>query len=242
MRLLVVDDDPKFRSYISNGLRESGCECATAADGDAAMKMLEAPGAAPFDLILLDVMMPVQNGWDLLHDLRERGRETPVIFVTARDAVEERVKGLKLGADDYIIKPFAFDELLARIGAVIRRRQSLAPLEYADVKIDLARRVVVRAGKAVDLSPREFDLLRTLLAHHDQVLTRAQLLHEVWGIDFDPETNVVDVHVARLRRKLDRHGKPLIHTVRGEGYKLSVVYEGAAKEEGVSGAAGESLA
>jgi len=191
MRLLVVDDDPKFRSYISNGLRESGCECATAADGDAAMKMLEAPGAAPFDLILLDVMMPVQNGWDLLHDLRERGRETPVIFVTARDAVEERVKGLKLGADDYIIKPFAFDELLA---------------------------------------------------HHDQVLTRAQLLHEVWGIDFDPETNVVDVHVARLRRKLDRHGKPLIHTVRGEGYKLSVVYEGAAKEEGVSGAAGESLA
>ena len=227
MRCLVVDDDPKFRGYISSGLRESGIECQTAADGSAALAVLESPLETPFDLILMDVMMPVQSGWELLHDLRERGRETPVIFVTARDAVEERVKGLKLGADDYIIKPFAFDELLARIDAVLRRRRSMAPIAYADLVLDLARRVVMRAGKSIELSPREFDLLRTLLMNQDKVLSRRQLLHEVWGIDFDPETNVVDVHVARLRRKLDRLGKPLIHTVRGEGYRLSTVGDGA---------------
>jgi two-component system OmpR family response regulator len=231
MRLLIVDDDPKFRTYISGGLKESGCECETAADGQAALKLLEDPARRPFDLILLDVMMPVQNGWELLHELRSRGRETPVIFVTARDAVEERVKGLKLGADDYIIKPFAFDELLARIDAVIRRRKAMAPIEYADLRLDLTRRAVQRAGKSVDLSPREFDLLRTLVANHDRVMTRAELLHEVWGIDFDPETNVVDVHVARLRRKLDRHGDPLIHTVRGEGYKISSAEEAPARGE-----------
>jgi two-component system OmpR family response regulator len=232
MRLLVVDDDPKFRNYISGGLRESGSECEVAADGEAALKLLEEPGRPPFDLILLDVMMPVQNGWDLLHDLRSRGRETPVIFVTARDAVEERVKGLKLGADDYIIKPFAFDELLARIDAVIRRRKALTPIEYGDLKLDLARRTVVRNGKAVDLSPREFDLLRTLVQNHDRVMTRVELLHEVWGIDFDPETNVVDVHVARLRRKLDRQSEPLIHTIRGEGYKISSTLEAPARGDG----------
>jgi two-component system OmpR family response regulator len=232
MRLLIVDDDPKFRSYISGGLRESGLECETAADGAAALKVLEDPHRS-FDLILLDVMMPVQNGWELLHELRARGRETPVIFVTARDAVEERVKGLKLGADDYIIKPFAFDELLARIDAVIRRRKSLVPIEYADLRLDLTRRTVLRAGKSVDLSPREFDLLRTLVVNHDRVMTRAELLHEVWGIDFDPETNVVDVHVARLRRKLDRHGQPMIHTVRGEGYKISSVEEAPARADGL---------
>jgi DNA-binding response OmpR family regulator len=231
MRLLIVDDDPKFRAYISDGLRESGKECDTAADGAAAMRMLEEPGRLPFDLILLDVMMPVQNGWELLHELRAHGRETPVIFVTARDAVEERVKGLKLGADDYIIKPFAFDELLARIDAVIRRRRALAPVEYADLRLDLSRRTVTRAGNPVDLSPREFDLLRTLVENHDRVMTRAELLHDVWAIDFDPETNVVDVHVARLRRKLDRHGEPLIHTVRGEGYKIFSTLEAQARSE-----------
>jgi DNA-binding response OmpR family regulator len=177
-------------------------------------------------MILLDVMMPVKDGWEFLHDLREKGRETPVIFVTARDAVEERVKGLRLGADDYIIKPFAFDELLARIDAVIRRRSALAPMSYGDLELDLARRAVKRGGEQVELSPREFDLLRTLMANHDKVLTRAKLLHEVWGIDFDPETNVVDVHVARLRRKVDRRGPPLIQTVRGEGYMLALSADG----------------
>jgi two-component system, OmpR family, copper resistance phosphate regulon response regulator CusR len=220
MRLLVVDDDPKFRSYISAGLRDSGIENATAADGHAALAVLES-ATEPFDLILLDVMMPVKNGWEFLAEMREKGRETPVIFVTARDAVEERIKGLRLGADDYIIKPFAFDELLARVDAVIRRRQALTPMEYADMRLDLAKRTATRNGKSVDLSPREFDLLRTLMTKHDKVMTRSELLHDVWGIDFDPETNVVDVHVARLRRKIDRHGRPLIQTVRGEGYMLT---------------------
>jgi DNA-binding response OmpR family regulator len=226
MRVLLVDDDPKFRGYISNGLIESGIDCRVAADGPEAFRILAEPSTLPIELILLDVMMPAQSGWELLSELRAHGRETPVIFVTARDAVEERVKGLRLGADDYIIKPFAFDELLARIQAVLRRRQSLAPLEYADLKVDLARRVVMRAGHGVDLSPREFDLLCALLAHPEQVVSRKDLLHEVWAIDFDPETNVVDVHVARLRRKLDRFGPPLLHTVRGEGYRLSTAHEG----------------
>ncbi|MBK7874612.1 MAG: response regulator transcription factor [Planctomycetes bacterium] len=222
MRCLVVDDDPKFRSYVSSGLEQSGIGCQTAPDGAAALEVLEKAGEGAFDLILLDVMMPVKTGWELLHDLRERGRETPVIFVTARDSVEERVKGLKLGADDYIIKPFAFEELLARIDAVIRRRQSLPPLEYADLQLDLGRRLALRSGKKIELSPREFDVLRWLVMHHDRVVSRTELLHEVWGIDFDPETNVVDVHVARVRKKIDKHGRPLIQTVRGEGYMVTM--------------------
>jgi two-component system OmpR family response regulator len=225
MRVLLVDDDPKLRGYVSAGLRESGHECESAGDGQAALALLEETHK-PFDMILLDVMMPVKDGWDFLHDLREKGRETPVIFVTARDSVEERVRGLRLGADDYIIKPFAFDELLARIDAVVRRRSSLTPMSYGDLELDLARRAVKRGGESVELSPREFDLLRTLLMNHDKVLTRAKLLHEVWGIDFDPETNVVDVHVARLRRKVDRRGPPLIQTVRGEGYMLATHADG----------------
>ena len=221
MRLLVVDDDPKFRSFVASGLEQSGNECETMPDGGAALERLSVPGKPGFDLILLDVMMPVKNGWEFLNEIRERGRETPVIFVTARDSVEERVKGLRLGADDYIIKPFAFEELLARIDSVVRRRKSLAPIEIGDLRLDLAHRSVVRAGLKVDLSPREFDLLRVLLTSPDKVFSRAELLLEVWGIDFDPGTNVVDVHVARLRRKIDSAGVPLIQTVRGEGYRLA---------------------
>jgi two-component system OmpR family response regulator len=213
MRILVIDDDPKFRTYISAGLRESGVECETAEDGQAALDLLE-KSERSFDLILLDVMMPKRDGWEVLFLLREKGRETPVIFVTARDSVEERVKGLQLGADDYIIKPFAIE-------AVVRRRKSLLPLEYGDLKLDLATRAVWRGGRALDLSPREFDLLRVLVSNADRVMTRAELLASVWGIHFDPETNVVDVHVARLRRKLEAHARPLIHTVRGEGYVLA---------------------
>lgn len=228
MRALVVDDDPKFRSYVSSGLRQSGIEARTAGDGVEALAVLEAPTEGPFDVILLDVMMPQKSGWELLHDLRERGRETPVIFVTARDSVDERVKGLKLGADDYIIKPFAFEELVARIDAVLRRRRSLAPIECGDLTLDLSRRSARRAGHALDLSPREFDVLRALVENLGRVMSRPQLLHDVWNIDFDPETNIVDVHVARLRKKLDRFGPPLIHTVRGEGYRLTLASEARA--------------
>ncbi|MDZ4772938.1 MAG: response regulator transcription factor [Planctomycetota bacterium] len=220
MRLLVIDDDPKFRTYISAGLRESGVECETAEDGQAALDVLQ-KNERSFDLILLDVMMPKRDGWEVLMDLREKGRETPVIFVTARDAVEERVKGLQLGADDYIIKPFAFAELLARVEAVVRRRKALLPIEYGDLKLDLATRAVWRGGRSIDLSPREFDLLRVLASNSDRVMTRVELLAAVWGIHFDPETNIVDVHIARLRKKLEAHASPLIQTVRGEGYVLA---------------------
>ncbi len=226
MRLLIVDDDPKFRTYISSGLQESGIETATAGDGEAALAVLAAEQRG-FDLILLDVMMPVKTGWELLMEIRQQGRETPVIFVTARDSVDERVKGLRLGADDYVIKPFAFSELVARIEAVIRRRKSLAPIEFADMKIDLAKRQVLHAGKHVDLSPREFDLLLALTRASGKVLTRADLLRDVWSIEFDPGTNVVDVHIGRLRRKLGRDGSPTIQTVRGEGYRLALAGETA---------------
>jgi two-component system OmpR family response regulator len=221
MRVLVVDDDSDFRSYVLAGLKRAGMDCEGAADGPSAKELLERVGVEPFDLILLDVKMPGQSGWDLLLELRELGRETPVIFLSGFDSVAERVKGLRLGADDYIAKEFDFDELVARISAVIRRRRSLAPIEYADLKLDLAKRAAWRGGQPVGLSPREFDLLRTLVSRAGQVIHRSELLREVWSMDTDPQTNVVDVHVARLRRKIDRHGVPLIQTVRGEGYRLA---------------------
>jgi len=220
MRILIVDDDPKLRSYVSAGLQQHGIEGVTASDGESALSVLQ-EDTRGFDLILLDVMMPALSGWELLHELRERGRETPVIFVTARDSVEERVRGLRLGADDYVIKPFAFQELLARIEVVLRRRKQLPPIQVADLRLDLARRSARRGEHAIDLSPREFDLLLALARAEGKVLTRAQLLREVWGIEGEPSTNLVDVHIGRLRRKLDLHGAPLIQTVRGEGYQLA---------------------
>ncbi len=222
MRVLVVDDDPDFRSFVLAGLRRVGIDSEGASDGLMAKELLDRVGVEPFDLILLDVKMPGQSGWDLLLELRELGRETPVIFLSGLDSVEERVKGLRLGADDYVPKEFDFDELVARIGAVIRRRRSLAPIEYADLKLDLSKRSAWRGGQQIVLSPREFDLLRTLVSRAGQVVSRSDLLREVWSLDIDPQTNVVDVHVARLRRKLDGHGVPLIQTVRGEGYRLAV--------------------
>jgi DNA-binding response OmpR family regulator len=220
VHILVVDDDPKFRSYVSRGLTESGFPCTTAPDGRAGIELLRSSAADAFDLVLLDVMMPEKSGFELLSELRGAGRDTPVIFVTARDAVLDRVRGLQLGADDYIVKPFAFDELLARIEAVVRRRYGWTTLVHGDLELDLVRRLVRRAGRAIDLSPREFDLLRAMIARRGSTATRAELLREVWGIEFDPETNVVDVHVGRLRRKLDRRGSPLIETVRGSGYRV----------------------
>jgi DNA-binding response OmpR family regulator len=218
MRLLIVDDDPKLRNYVCAGLEQSGIEGVPAPDGQSALAILE-DDSRGFDLILLDVMMPEVTGWDLLADLRERGRETPVIFVTARDSVEERVRGLRLGADDYVIKPFAFQELIARIEVVIRRRKELPPVEVGDLKLDLARRQARRGDKSIDLSPREFDLLLALVRAEGRTLSRTELLRDVWGIEGEPATNLVDVHIGRLRRKLDAHGPSLIHTVRGEGYR-----------------------
>jgi two-component system copper resistance phosphate regulon response regulator CusR len=218
LRLLVVDDDPKLRSYLRQGIEENGIECHVAADAEQALAALRQETA--FDLVLLDVMMPGRSGWDLLAELRSGGDETPVIFLTARNAVDERVKGLRLGADDYIIKPFAFSELMARIDAVVRRRRPERTLQIEDLGIDLDERRAWRGSRSIETSPREFELLRTLAEAQGQVLSRSQLLRSVWGIDFDTGTNVVEVLVARLRRKLDCSGTALLRTVPGEGYRL----------------------
>jgi two-component system copper resistance phosphate regulon response regulator CusR len=220
MRILLVDDDPKYRANVADGLTHSGCSCTTAADGDEAWRLLSSTEESPPDLVLLDVMMPGSSGWALLERMRAAAMDVPVIFVTARDAVEERVHGLGLGADDYVLKPFALSELLARIEAVLRRRKASETLTFDDLRLDPSRRRVGRGEKQVDLSPREFDLLRTLIERQGRTVSRPELLREAWNIDFDPETNVVDVHVRRLRAKLDRFGPELIRTVRGEGYCL----------------------
>jgi DNA-binding response OmpR family regulator len=220
VKILIVDDDPKLRGFVAKGLAEHGIESLSAGDGAEAQRVLAAAGPIKPDLILLDVMMPGKSGLDFLEELRAGGSDIPVIFVTARRAVEERVQGLRRGADDYILKPFEFDELIARIEAVVRRRQSIPVFEIGDLRIDVARRIVERAGERIDLSPKEFDLLRTLAEARGRVVSRTELLSVVWGINFDPETNVVDALVARLRRRLDRTGPQLIETAIGEGYRL----------------------
>ncbi len=218
MKLLVVDDDPKFRTYVRRGLEDSGIVCATAGDTAEARALLDEYGSE-FDLILLDVMLPDRTGWDLLRDLRDEEITTPVIFLTARHSVEERVKGLQLGADDYVIKPFDFGELLARIEAVARRAQP-GSIAVGDLVIDPIERTVVRGGKKIETSPLEFDLVRRLAEAEGSVLSRADLLRDVWDIEFDPGTNVVEVSIARLRRKLEVCGPRVIQTVAGQGYRL----------------------
>jgi len=224
MRLLIVDDDPKLRGTIRRGLHESNIDCADAACVDDALEFMQREGDS-IDLVLLDVMMPERPGWEFLSELRERGDKTPVIFLTARSAVDERVRGLQLGADDYIIKPFAFSELLARIAAVARRHQGAPIFELQGLKIDFVHRTVDLDGARIELSPREFEMLQAFAESGGRVLPRSEILSRVWGIDFDPGTNVVDVLVARLRRKIGRDGRPFIETVKGEGYRMMV--EGA---------------
>ncbi len=219
-KLLIVDDDPKLRAFLRAGLEESGYMCEAAKNAEEALGAIERVGRERFDLILLDVMMPGRSGWDLLQELREAGDRTPVIFLTARHEVSERVKGLRLGADDYVIKPFEFGELLARIETSLRRRAELTTIQVGDLHMDLAHRVVNRAGDRVELSPKEFEVLHVLAENASRVVSRTELLHTVWGIDFDPGTNLVDVQVANLRRKFDRTGPALIETVIGEGYRL----------------------
>jgi two-component system copper resistance phosphate regulon response regulator CusR len=218
MRILAVDDDPKIRTFVSKGLSESGMECETAPDGESALDVLR---ARRFDLVLLDVMLPGLQGWDVLETLRREGQDVPVIWVTARDALEERVRGLRMGGDDYIVKPFAFEELVARIHAVLRRRAEGHRVRVADLEIDPLAGTVKRAGKPLDLTRIEFGLLRALAERAGEPVTRAALLQQVWGISFDPGTNMVDVHIRRLRRKVDAPFEvPLIQTIRGSGYAL----------------------
>ena len=218
MKILIVDDDPKYRTFVAQGLNESSMVCSMAADGEAALEKLR---KETFDLVLLDVMMPGMHGWDVMSTMRAEGIDVPVIWVTARDAVDERVKGLRMGGDDYIVKPFAFAELVARIHVVLRNRQEPTSFRLADLEIDYLAGKVTRAGQPIDATRTEYSLLRCLADKCGKPTSRTELLHEVWGLDFDPGTNIVEVQIRRLRQKIDEpFEKPLIHTVRRAGYVL----------------------
>ena len=220
MRILVIEDEEKTAAYLCKGLTEQGFVVDVCDKGDDG---LFAARSAGYDLIILDVMLPERDGWSVLTELRGTGHETPVLYLTARDAIQDRVKGLELGADDYLVKPFAFSELLARIRNILRRSPSRHPdvLQVADLEIDFIRHKANRAGQRLDLTPKEFALLSLLARRQGEVLTRTLIAEQVWDMNFDSDTNVVDVHVRRLRSKADDpFDKKLIHTVRGVGYVL----------------------
>lgn len=214
----MVDDDPKLRGFLIQGLGESGYDCIGAEDGPAALAALRAD--AP-DLILLDVMMPGMEGWEVMETLRGEGFTMPVIWVTARDELDERIKGLRMGGDDYVVKPFALNELLARIEAVLRRNRQSLVTRVGDLEIDHRKGAAQRGGQPLDLTPIELGLLRRMAETPGRPVSRPQLLSSVWDIDFDPGTNLVEVHIRRLRVKVDSpFDGALIHTVRGQGYVL----------------------
>jgi len=221
MRILIVEDEAGVAGFVEQGLTEAGYAVDVARDGS---EGLEYALAFEYDVMVLDIMLPKMNGLDLLHEIRDKRVKVPVLLLTARDGVDDRVKGLDVGADDYLVKPFAFPELLARIRALLRRPplQSGNLLSMNDLEMDVTRREVRRAGKKIELSPREFSLLELLLRHPNQVLTRTQIVEHVWNFDFYGDTNVVDVYIGYLRRKIDSgFVPPLIQTVRGVGYRLS---------------------
>lgn len=220
MKLLIIEDEKKTASYLRDGLIQAGFVVDICADGNEGLHLAS---SGNHDLIVLDVMLPGRDGWSVIEELRRSGKDTPVIFLTARDAIPDRVKGLGLGADDYLVKPFAFSELLARIQTILRRSASRHPdvLRIADLEIDVTRHRVARDRQRIDLTPKEFLLLSLLARHVGEVLGRILIAEQVWDMNFDSDTNVVDVHVRRLRTKVDDpFAKKLIHTVRGVGYVL----------------------
>jgi two-component system OmpR family response regulator len=221
MRILIIEDDADTAEYLAKGLRESGHNADVAAEG---REGLLKAAADPFDVLVVDRMLPGLDGLSLVRHLRATGQTTPVLFLSALGEVDDRVKGLRAGGDDYLIKPYAFSELLARVENLARRQrgpQIATRLKVADLELDLLSRAVSRAGQTIDLQPREFQLLEALMRHPGQVMTRTMLLEKVWDYHFDPQTNVIDVHISRLRQKIDRGFEPpLIHTVRGAGYCL----------------------
>jgi two-component system, OmpR family, copper resistance phosphate regulon response regulator CusR len=219
MRILIVEDEPKTGEYLRQGLTESGFIVDLARTGPDGLHLAI---HGEYDLVLLDVMLPAMDGWSVLRKLREH-KDVPVLFLTARDDVEDRVKGLELGADDYLVKPFAFSELLARIRTVLRRGsgREAESIQIADLAIDLLKRRVTRGSQRVDLTPKEFALLHLLARRRGEVLSRSAIASQVWDMNFDSDTNVVDVAVRRLRAKIDDpFDRKLIHTVRGMGYTL----------------------
>jgi len=221
MKLLIVEDEPKTGDYLRQGLTEAGFAVELARNG---VDGLHLALTEPFDLAILDVMLPGIDGWGILAGLRRAGKSFPVMFLTARDAVDDRVKGLELGADDYLLKPFAFSELLARVRTLLRRgtQPAVEPtLHAADLELDLLRRRVTRAGQRIDLTAKEFALLELLLRRQGEVLARSLIASQVWDMNFDSDTNVIEVAMRRLRAKVDDGFEPrLIRTVRGMGYVL----------------------
>lgn len=221
MRILVVEDNKKVASFVEKGLREEGYAVDVAHDGtDGALKA----AVYDYDLLVLDVMLPGKNGYEIVRELRREGKDVPVLLLTARDASEDVVRGLDVGADDYVTKPFAFDVLLARVRALLRRGggQRLERLSYEGLELDRLKHVASVGGEKLLLTPKEFQLLEHFLLRPNEVIRRTELLEKVWDLHFDPMSNVVDVHVANLRKKiLGATGRSLIHTVRGVGYMLS---------------------
>src|SRR5262249_19783763 len=209
VKILIVDDDPDFCHLTVLGLEKAGIECCAAKTAQEARDRLAGEGARPFDALLLDIELPGTKGWEFLSELRTNGHQIPVVFVTVRRSPEDRVQGLNLGADDYIVKPFDPKELVARLHAVVRRRFPREQVQIQDLTIDPCLRRIERAGKPIDLTPREFDILWALAQSSGRTVSEKELLKRLWGIEFDPETNFVQVHMFRLRKKLERAGKPM---------------------------------
>lgn len=220
MHILVIEDESKTAAYLQRGLSENGFVVDTASRGDEGLHLAQTQS---YDLFVLDVMLPERNGWSILGEIRRSGKQTPVLFLTARDTVQDRVKGLEMGADDYLVKPFAFVELLARVRTLLRRNPSRSPerLHCADLEVDLLQHKVTRGGRILELTPKEFLLLSLLARRAGEILSRTVIAEQVWDINFDTGTNTVDVAVRRLRRKVDDpFPRKLIHTAHGIGYVL----------------------
>ena len=221
MRVLVVEDDAKIASFVAKGLREAGYAADTAADGEEGLYLAE---TQKYDAAVVDTMLPKLDGISLIEAMRDRRIQTPVIILSAKRSVDDRVRGLQAGGDDYLTKPFAFSELLARVQALVRRATGKAEptvLEVGDLSVNLLTREVIRAGEPIQLQPKEYALLEYLMRHAGRVVSKTMIMEHVWNYHFDPETNVVEARICRLRDKIDKgRAQPLIHTVRGVGYVL----------------------
>lgn len=221
MHVLVVEDDKKIAAFIERGLRQEGYVVDTADNG---IDGFHRAMAERYEAAVIDIMLPRLNGLDLIHDLRREGNLMPVLILSARSSVDDRIKGLQAGGDDYLVKPFSFAELLARLQALVRRATAVtepATLTVQDLTLDLQRRSVTRGGRPIDLQPREFALLEYLARNRDKIVSKTMIMDQVWGYDFDPSTNVVESRISRLRDKIDgESGESLIKTVRGAGYML----------------------